>query len=54
MPHMSVREGAICGVPTRLFRVSFTGELGFEINVPADYGRAVWEAICARGRRRTA
>ena len=49
MPHMSVREGLICGVPTRLFRVSFTGELGFEVNVPAGYGRAVWEAILAAG-----
>ncbi|MDB5488597.1 MAG: sarcosine oxidase, alpha subunit family [Reyranella sp.] len=48
-PHMSVRVGTICGVPCRLFRVSFTGELGFEINVPAGYGRAVWEAIHARG-----
>ncbi len=48
MPHMTIREGAICGVPTRLFRVSFTGELGFEINVPSDYGRAVWEAVWAR------
>jgi sarcosine oxidase subunit alpha len=46
-PHMSVREGRICGVPTRLFRVSFTGELGYEVNVPSDYGRAVWEAIWA-------
>ena len=33
----------------RLFRVSFTGELGFEINVPADYGRAVWEAVIDAG-----
>ncbi|MDB5506287.1 MAG: sarcosine oxidase subunit alpha [Devosia sp.] len=49
MPHMSVREGSICGVPTRLFRVSFTGELGFEINVPADHGRAVWEAVHEAG-----
>ena len=49
MPHMSVRDGLICGVPTRLFRVSFTGELGYEINVPADYGRAVWEAVFAAG-----
>ena len=49
-PHMSVRVGHICGVPTRLFRVSFTGELGYEINVPADYGRAVWEAIYASGQ----
>ncbi len=45
MPHMSVREGSICGVPTRLFRMSFTGELGFEINVPASRGREVWEAV---------
>jgi len=51
MPHMSVREGRICGVPTRLFRVSFTGELGFEVNVPTGYGRAVWEAIYAEGAR---
>ena len=48
-PHMAVREGRISGVPSRLFRVSFTGELGFEINVPADHGRAVWEALW-RGR----
>jgi sarcosine oxidase, subunit alpha len=47
---MAVREGTICGVPTRLFRVSFTGELGFEINVPAAYGRAVWEALFAAGQ----
>ncbi len=47
-PHMSVAEGKICGVPARLFRMSFTGELGFEVNVPADYGQAVWEAIWAR------
>ncbi len=51
MPHMSVREGKICGVPTRLFRVSFTGELGFEVNVPADYGQAVWEAIWNEGQK---
>ncbi len=47
-PHMSVREGKICGVPTRLFRMSFTGEAGYEVNVPADYGQAIWEAIWAR------
>jgi sarcosine oxidase, subunit alpha len=51
MPHMSVRQGRVCGVPARLFRVSFTGELGYEINVPADYGRAVWEAVCAAGEQ---
>jgi sarcosine oxidase, subunit alpha len=50
-PHMAIREGTICGVPTRLFRVSFTGELGFEINVPTAYGRALWERIMAEGAR---
>jgi sarcosine oxidase subunit alpha len=48
-PHMSVAECKVAGVPARLFRVSFTGELGFEVNVPADHGRAVWEAISASG-----
>ena len=51
MPHMSVREGRICAVPTRLFRVSFTGELGFEVNVPAAYGRSVWEALWAEAQK---
>ncbi len=51
MPHMSVREGTICGLPTRLFRMSFTGERGFEVNVPADFGQAVWEAIAAEGAK---
>ena len=46
-PHMAIREGRICGVPTRLFRVSFTGELGFEVNVPAGQGLMVWEALYA-------
>jgi sarcosine oxidase subunit alpha len=48
-PHMSVRTGRICGLPCRLFRVSFTGELGFEINVPSDYGQGVWDALVAFG-----
>ena len=49
-PHMSVARGKISGVPMLLFRVSFTGELGFEINVPADYGAAVWESVYASGQ----
>jgi sarcosine oxidase subunit alpha len=49
LPHMGVVRGRIGNAPVLLFRVSFTGELGFEVNVPADYGRAVWEAIWAAG-----
>jgi sarcosine oxidase subunit alpha len=50
MLHMSVARGRICGIPMLLFRVSFTGELGFEVNVPADFGLAVWEAVHAAGQ----
>jgi sarcosine oxidase, subunit alpha len=44
-PHMAMREGRIADVPTRLFRVSFTGELGYEVNVPAAQGPALWTAL---------
>jgi len=53
-PHMSVREGRFAGAPTRLARVSFTGEMGFEVNVPADYGLSVHEAIWAQAEGRGA
>jgi sarcosine oxidase subunit alpha len=49
-PHMSVATGRICDVPMRLFRMSFTGERGYEINVPARYGRAVWERLYREGQ----
>ena len=52
LPHMGVAWGRIGDAPLLLFRVSFTGELGFELNVPADYGRAVWEAVYSAGRAR--
>uniref|UniRef100_UPI003BA8DE10 sarcosine oxidase subunit alpha family protein n=1 Tax=Stappia sp. TaxID=1870903 RepID=UPI003BA8DE10 len=48
MPHMSVREGHVMGgIPCRLFRMSFTGEMGFELNVPPSRARHVWEAVHA-------
>ncbi|MGA8095516.1 MAG: sarcosine oxidase subunit alpha family protein [Steroidobacteraceae bacterium] len=52
MPHMSVARGRICGgVPMLLMRVSFTGELGFEVNVPANLGLAIWQAIHDAGQK---
>jgi sarcosine oxidase subunit alpha len=50
--HMTVREACVCGVPARLMRVSFTGELGYEINVPSHFGRAVWEAAWGEVEKR--
>jgi sarcosine oxidase subunit alpha len=49
MPHMSVREGHIGDIPIRLFRVSFTGEAGFEINLPPDQAQRVWNTLLQRG-----
>lgn len=49
MPHMSVRSCRVAGVAARLFRVSFTGEQGYEINVPAGQMRPVWDALLAAG-----
>ncbi|NJO37507.1 MAG: sarcosine oxidase subunit alpha, partial [Rhizobiales bacterium] len=50
-PHMSVRAAAIDGIPIRLFRISFTGEMGYEIQIPADYGLALWERCIDLGER---
>ena len=49
LPHMSVREGHFAGVDTRLYRVSFSGELGYEIHVPARHGDSLWRALLAAG-----
>ncbi|MBL8670219.1 MAG: sarcosine oxidase subunit alpha, partial [Alphaproteobacteria bacterium] len=48
-PHMSMRAATVAGLPARVFRISFTGELSYEINVPAGHGLALWEAIMAAG-----
>ncbi|WP_343715665.1 sarcosine oxidase subunit alpha [Inquilinus sp.] len=50
-PHMSVAECSVAGFPARLFRVSFTGELGFEVNVPARHGRALWDLLWEAGQQ---
>ncbi|MBK3801106.1 sarcosine oxidase subunit alpha, partial [Azospirillum brasilense] len=49
-PHMTVREGRVAGLPARVFRVSFTGELSYEVNVPAGHGPALWDALLEAGR----
>jgi len=46
---MDWRDGTVAGVAARVFRISFTGELTYEINVPAHYGRYIWEALIAAG-----
>ena len=48
-PFMSMREGSVAGVQARIMRISFSGELSYEVNVPANSGRAVWDALVVAG-----
>jgi sarcosine oxidase subunit alpha len=48
-PHMSFRDGHVAGLPARVFRISFTGELSYEVNVGAGHGLALWEALWRAG-----
>lgn len=48
-PFMSFKDGTIDGIPVRVFRISFTGELSYEINIQASYGLWLWEKIMAAG-----
>ena len=48
-PFMTMREADIAGIPARVFRVSFSGELSYEINLPAEYGLSLWETLMEAG-----
>ncbi|PTY38181.1 sarcosine oxidase subunit alpha [Saccharospirillum sp. MSK14-1] len=48
---MDWRQGTVAGVPARVFRISFTGELSYEINVQANYGLHVWEKLFEHGEK---
>lgn len=49
-PYMSVRIGTVGGVEeTLLLRIGFTGELSYEVHVPAAHGLRVWEALITEG-----
>lgn len=47
---MDWRDGTVAGVPARVFRISFSGELAYEINVDASYSNYVWEKLMAAGK----
>jgi sarcosine oxidase subunit alpha len=48
-PHMSFREGTLGGYPVRVYRISFSGELSFEVATPSNYGRGLWDALVQAG-----
>ncbi|WP_084863913.1 sarcosine oxidase subunit alpha family protein, partial [Salibaculum halophilum] len=47
---MGWTQGKIGGIEARVFRISFSGELSYEIAVPAGQGLALWEALHAAGQ----
>ncbi len=48
-PFMTSRTGTAAGVAARINRISFSGELAYEVNVPANYARHVWDALMSAG-----
>ncbi|MCY0967311.1 sarcosine oxidase subunit alpha [Parathalassolituus penaei] len=48
---MDWRPGTVAGVPARVFRISFTGELSYEINVSANHGLQVWKKLMEVGKQ---
>tara|TARA_Y100000590_G_scaffold429768_1_gene542664 strand:- start:614 stop:3610 length:2997 start_codon:yes stop_codon:yes gene_type:complete len=50
LPFMGFKEADLFGVPARIFRISFSGELAYEINVESGYGIFMWEKIIELGK----
>jgi sarcosine oxidase, subunit alpha len=48
-PYMGAAMGEVAGIPARIMRVGFVGELGYEVHVPAGQGEALWDALMAAG-----
>lgn len=48
-PYLGVRSGDVAGIPARLMRVGFVGELGYELHVPSSQGEALWDALLKAG-----
>ncbi|NFV82199.1 2Fe-2S iron-sulfur cluster-binding protein [Magnetospirillum aberrantis] len=47
--YLGIRTGRVAGIPARVMRIGFGGELGYEIHVPASRGAELWDAVAAAG-----
>ncbi|WP_421904507.1 sarcosine oxidase subunit alpha family protein [Mameliella sp.] len=50
LPFMAWADGTLAGFPVRVYRISFSGELSYEIAVPANLGRAFWDRVVEAGQ----
>ena len=48
-PHMTIRSGRLAGIPTRVQRVSFSGEVSYEVSVPANSALGLWNSWTSAG-----
>ena len=48
-PYMHMKHGELAGIPCRILRIGFVGELGYEIHFPAEYGLGLWNLILETG-----
>jgi sarcosine oxidase subunit alpha len=49
LPFLGVRSCHVAGIPARVLRISYSGELAYEIHVPSDQGAALWQALADLG-----
>jgi len=50
LPFMSVQDAELAGIPVQLFRVSFSGELAFEVNLDSNYAVHMWQTLMQAGQ----
>ncbi len=48
-PPLVMRAGTLAGVPVRVFRISFSGEMSYEIATPSGFGRSLWDNLLKAG-----
>ncbi|MEJ1996301.1 MAG: sarcosine oxidase subunit alpha family protein [Limibacillus sp.] len=51
LPHMGVAEGRVGDIPVRIMRLSFSGEMAYEVYARSGHAEAVWEAVVAAGEQ---
>ncbi len=51
-PYMTCRSITVAGIPVRALRVTYVGELGWELYIPFETGLTVWDALWEAGRSR--
>lgn len=50
-PFMENRYTEVSGIPARIARISFSGELAYEINIEAWYGQYIWQEVFEKGKQ---